>query len=111
MSVPDELKAKFINFPPTFNNIDVERKYIGDLKTYAEGNGLLKQPQRMLISYFNSTNGIFVKPLCSFYLYLEIQCKKCIDLYNRQSVKCSTVSFSPLLILGEPVIKIHYLVL
>ena len=43
LSVPDELKAKFNNFPPIFKNIDVSRNDIGEyMKVYAEENDLLK---------------------------------------------------------------------
>ena len=57
LSVPDELKAKFSDFPPNFKNINVTRNDIDDyMKTYAEENDLLEQPQRMLISSFKLTN-------------------------------------------------------
>ena len=43
LSVPDELKAKFNNFPSIFKNIDVSRNDIGEyMKVYAEENDLLK---------------------------------------------------------------------
>ena len=77
LSVPDELKAKFSNFPPIFKNIDVSRNYIGEyMKTYAEENDLLKQSQRMLISSFKLTNGTLITPLFNFYLDLGLQCTK-----------------------------------
>ena len=76
-SVPDELKAKFSNFPPIFKNIDVTRNYIGQyMKTYAEVNVLLKQPQRILISSFNLNNGTLITPVFNFYLDLGIHCTK-----------------------------------
>ena len=77
LSVPDELKAKFSNFPPIFKNIDVSRNDIGEyMKTYAEENDLLKQSQRMLISSFKLTNGTLIRPLFNFYLDLGLQCTK-----------------------------------
>ena len=77
LSVPDELKAKFSNFPSIFKNIDVTRNDIGEyLKTDAEENDLLKQPQRMLISSFSLTNGTFIPPFFNFYLNLRLQCTK-----------------------------------
>ena len=77
LSVPDELKAKFSNFPPIFKNIDVSRNDIGGyMKTYAEENELLKQPQRMLISSFKLTNGTLITPLFNFYLDLGLHCAK-----------------------------------
>ena len=71
LSVPDELKANISNFPPVFQNVLVIRNYIGEkMKTYAEENNLLKQPQRMLISSFKLTNGTLITPLFNFYLDL-----------------------------------------
>ena len=77
LSVPNELKAKFSNFPPIFENIDVTRNNIGEqLKTYAEENNLIKQPQRMLISNFKLTNGTLITPIFNFYLDIGLQCTK-----------------------------------
>ena len=77
LSVPDELKAKFSIFYPIFKNIDVTRNDIGKyMKTYAEENDLLKQLQRMLISSFKLTNGIFITSLFNFYLDLGLQYTK-----------------------------------
>ena len=71
LSVPDEMKANISNFPPVFQNVLVIRNYIGEkMKTYAEENNLLKQPQRMLISSFKLTNGTLITPLFKFYLDL-----------------------------------------
>ena len=77
LSVSDELKAKFSNFPPIFKNIDVTRNVIGEyLKTSAEENDLLKQPQRMLISSFKLTNGTLITLILNFCLDLGPQCTK-----------------------------------
>ena len=43
--VPDELKAKFSNFPPIFKNTQVRKNDIGEyMQIYAIENDLLKQP-------------------------------------------------------------------
>ena len=77
LSVPVELKAKFSNFPPNFTNIDDTKNDIGEyMKTYAEENDLLKQPQGMLISGFKLNNGTLITSLFSFYLDLGLQCTK-----------------------------------
>ena len=77
LSVPDELKTKFSNFPPIFKNIDVTRNDIREyMKTYAEKNDLLKQTQRMLISSFKLTNGTLMTPLFNFYLDIGLQFTK-----------------------------------
>ena len=86
LSVPDELKAKFSNFPPIFKNIDVSRNDIDEyMKTYAEKNDLLKQPQRMLISSFKLTNGTLITPLFNFYLDLGLQCTKIQSICTRHT--------------------------
>ena len=77
LSVPDKLKAYFFIFSPIFKNIDVTRNNIGEyMKTYAEENDLLKQPQQMLISRFKLSNGILITPLFKFYLNLGLQYTK-----------------------------------
>ena len=51
IEVPENLRAKFVNFPPIFNNTLVSKSDIGDLmKNYAEEERLLSQPHKMLIS-------------------------------------------------------------
>ena len=69
-SVPDELKLKFANFPPTFKNTEVVRNDIGDyMKNYANENEMLKHPQRMLISIFMLENGTVLTLLFNFILF------------------------------------------
>ena len=46
------------------------------MKTYAEENNLLKQPQRMLISSFKLINGTLITPPLNFYLDLGLQSTK-----------------------------------
>ena len=49
IEVTEELKMKFASFPPTFKNTNVGRHDIGLLmKDYAEKEGLLCQPRKML---------------------------------------------------------------
>ena len=50
IEVPENLRSKFVNFPPVFKNTLVSRSDIGDLmKTYAEEEGIMSQPRKMLI--------------------------------------------------------------
>ena len=73
IEVPENLRSKFVNFPPNFNNTLVSRCDIGDLiKNYAEEEKLLSQPRKMLISSFISQNGIIITPLLLFYLQLGL---------------------------------------
>ena len=71
--VPECLKANFPKFPPIFKNTLVSKNDIGDLmKTYAEEEGILSQPRKMLISSFTLQNGNLITPLLLFYLQLGL---------------------------------------
>ena len=113
LSVPDELEAKFSNFPPFFKNIYVELETILDQKrywgrTHAEENNLLGQPQQILILGFTLTHGTLILTLSIFTWILDYEVQKFIGLYNTHHF--STVLFSLLLMPGEPVMKVHHLV-
>ena len=73
IEVPEKLRENFANFPPVFNNILVSKKDIGDLlKTYAEEEGIMSQPRKMLISSFTLQNGTLITPLLLFCLQLGL---------------------------------------
>ena len=75
--MPEELKKKFANFPPIFKNTYVDRHDIGLLmKDYAEKEGLLCQPWKMLSSSYFLENGTLITPLLLFYFHLGLVCKK-----------------------------------
>ena len=77
IEVPEHLRDYFSNFPPIFKNTVVSRDDIGNLmKEYAEKEGIMPQPRRMLISSFILTNGTIITPLLLFYLKLGLVCKK-----------------------------------
>ena len=77
LKVPEHLKAYFANFPPIFKNTVVSRNDIGDLmKEYAEKEGIMSQPRRMLISSFRLENGTIITPLLLYYLHLRLECIK-----------------------------------
>ena len=87
--VPDELKAKFSNFPPIFKNTEVGRNDIGEyMQNYAIENDLLKHPQRLLISSFKLKNGSIITPLFIFCLELGLQCTKIYRFVQYLSQKC-----------------------
>ena len=46
------------------------------MKTYAEGEGIMSQPRKMLITSFTLQNGILITPLLLFYLQLGLVCTK-----------------------------------
>ena len=77
LKVPEHLKTYFTNFPPIFKNTVVSRKDIGHLmKEYAEKDGIMSQPRRMLISSFHLKNGTIITPLFLYYLHLGLECTK-----------------------------------
>ena len=89
IEVPEVLKKKFANFPPIFKNTNVGRHDIGSLmKDYAEKEGLLCQPRKMLISSYLLENGTLITPLLVFYLELGLVCKKIHRFVEYIPVKC-----------------------
>ena len=73
IEVPENLRSKFVNFPPIFKNTLVSNSDIGHLmKNYAEEEKLLSQPRKMLISSFILQKGTPITPLLLFYLPLGL---------------------------------------
>ena len=73
IEVPEILRSKFDNFPPIFKNTLVSKNDIDELmKTYAEEEGILSQPRKMLISSFTLQNGTLITPLLLFCLQLGL---------------------------------------
>ena len=71
IEVPEKLRANFSNFPPILKNTLVSKIDNGDLmETYAEDEGIMSQPRKMLISSFTLQNGTLITPLLLFYLQL-----------------------------------------
>ena len=53
IEVPENLRANFADLPPIFKNTLVSKSDFGDLmKAYAEKEGIMSQPRKMLISCF-----------------------------------------------------------
>ena len=89
IEVPDELKKKFAIFPPICKNTNVGRRDIGSLmQDYAEKEGLLCQPRKMLISSYFLENGTLITPLLLFHLELGLVCKKIHCFVGYTPVKC-----------------------
>ena len=67
------MRANFANFPLLFKNTLVSKNDIGDLlKTYAEEEGIMSQPRKMLISSYTIQNGTLITSLLLFYLQLGL---------------------------------------
>ena len=58
------------------------------MKNYAEGERLLFQPRKMLISRFTSQNGTVITPLLLFYSQLGLVCTKIHRFVEYTSNKC-----------------------
>ena len=87
--MPEEFKEKFAIFPPIFKNTNVGRHDIGSLmQDYAEKEGLLCQPRKMLISSCFLENGTLITPLLQFYLELGLVCRKIYRFVEKTPVKC-----------------------
>ena len=68
IEVPEELKKKFAKFPPILKNTNVGRHDIGSLmQDYAEKQGFLCQPQKMVIWSYFLENGTLITPLVLFF--------------------------------------------
>ena len=89
LKVPEHLKAYFANFPPVFKNTVVSRNDIGDwMKKYAEREGIMTQPRRMLILSFHLKNGTIITPLVSYNLHLGLECTKNHQFVQYTPKKC-----------------------
>ena len=89
LKLPEHLKAYFAIFPPIFKNTVVSRNDIGDLmKEYAEKEGIISQPRRMLIPSFHLKNGTISTPLLLYYLHLGLECTKIHQFVQYTPKKC-----------------------
>ena len=89
IDVPVHLRNYFSKFSPIFKNTVVSRDDFGNLmKEYAEKEGIMSQPRRMLISSFMLSNGTIITPLLLFYLKLGPVCRKIHRFVQYTSRKC-----------------------
>ena len=89
IEVPEELKMNFANFPHIFKNTNVGRHDIRLLmKDYAQKEGILCQPRKMLFSSYFLENGTLITPLLLFYLDLGLVSKKLYRFVKKLPVNC-----------------------
>ena len=88
IEVPDKLKPFFANFPPLLKITLVDRKDIGKLMKQHAEEGLMSQPQNMLISSFTLQNGTLITPLLLFYLEMGLVCTKTYRFVEYTPKKC-----------------------
>ena len=92
IEVPENLRSKFINFPPLFKNTIVSKKDIADLmKNYAQEETLLSETTKMLIARFTLKNETLFTPLLLFNLQLGLVCTVLLSTLKRKlsTVLCS----------------------
>ena len=88
IEVPENLREAFANFPPICKNIKVGRDDIGPfMKEYAEKEGILTQPRRMVISSYFLENGK-ITPLLLSHLDLGLICKKIYRFVRYTPMQC-----------------------
>ena len=58
------------------------------MKEYAEEEGIMSQPKRMLISSFHLKNGTIINPLLLYYLHLSLECTKIHQFVQYTPKKC-----------------------
>ena len=69
ISVPQELRQEFAEFPPIFKNVEVGREDMGDfMREYCERNGLMKKPVKQMISSFWAKEVFIITPMIKWYL-------------------------------------------
>ena len=102
IELPENLRSKFVNYPPIFQNIFVSKNDIGDLmKNYAEEERLLSQSRKMLISSLTLQNETLITSLLLFLLqlvlvvtkihrFVEYTPKKCFNSFLHAAVDART---------------------
>ena len=102
IEIPEKLKANLAKFPPIFKNTLVGKNDIGgSMKTYAEEEGTMSHPRKILISSFTFQNGTLITPLLFFYLqlglfvtkrhlFVDYTPKKCFNSFLQSAVDART---------------------
>ena len=89
LKVPENLKAYFANFSPNFENTVVIRNDIGGLmKVYAEKEGIISQPRRMLKFSFHLKSETVITPLLLHFLRLGLEWTKIRQFVQYTPKKC-----------------------
>ena len=87
--VPENLRANFVKLPPKIKSTSLSKNDIVDLmKTYAEEEGIMSQPRKMLISSCTLQNGTLITPLLLLYLQLGLTVTKTQRFVEYTPKKC-----------------------
>ena len=97
IKLPEHLREQFANCQPIFNKSNVYRQDARSLfQEYAKKEGLMTQPQRLVIFGFELTKSTFVTPILMFYLELRLVCTKVYHFFEYTLVKVLTTLCNPL---------------
>ena len=89
IEVPKNLREVFASFPPIFNNNNVSRDDTGPfVREYARKEGLLTEPEGILVSKYFMENGTINTPLLLFYLNKGLVCKKTYRFVRYYPMRC-----------------------
>ena len=89
IEISENFREVFANFPPNQKNINVVRDDIVPLmKEYAEKEGLLNQPRRMLISSYLLENEAIITPLLLVFVDLRLVSKNNYCFLQCTPMKC-----------------------
>ena len=87
--VPEDLKAKFADFPPLFKNTLVSREDIGPfMQSIAEEHNLLKKPRKMLLSSYYLKKGMVITPMLIYLLELGLRIETLYSVIEYEPSKC-----------------------
>ena len=73
IETPEHLKVRFSEMCPIFKNVDSLDDVGPYMKQYGEEHGLMKQPQRSLISSYFGRDVLHITPLLQYYLRLGLK--------------------------------------
>ena len=94
IEVPENLQESFANFPPIVKNINVGRDGNGSfMKEYADKEGILTQPRKMLTSSFFVENGTIITPFLLFIWTLGLLCFVLVKL---EHINCKSSTYGSL---------------
>jgi G:T-mismatch repair DNA endonuclease (very short patch repair protein) len=89
ISVPENLHDHFSEMCPIFKNALVTRDHLSSsMKSFAEKNGLLKSPQRMLIGSLHGEQILLLTPLAKWYLSHGLKITKIHQIVQYIPQKC-----------------------
>ena len=89
VSTPDHLKALYDQFPMVYRHYGVSRKDLEPwLQNYANENGLLKKPSKLLITCHEATDILLATQMVKFYISKGLKITNISKIYQYRPMKC-----------------------